>query len=136
MLKKVSVISMKFCTRIINVKKEYKSAIVLWWVGFSGKLFCFHPFKYWSHQFFWILYHHCNKKTLFNRNYIMFEIDIQLQLYDVWNGLFIFFFSMTIFWYKLLAEFSEIAWVFLKSSMLSSLIFFLKSTTLGCKWFV
>ena len=66
---------MKFCTRIFNVKKEYKSAIAPWWVCFYGKLFHLYPFKYWSHQFFWILYHYCNKKTLFNRNDIVFEMD-------------------------------------------------------------
>ena len=66
---------MKFCTRIFNVKKEYKSAIAPWWVGFYGKLFHLYPFKYWSHQFFWILYHYCYKKTLFNRNYIVSEVD-------------------------------------------------------------
>ena len=66
---------MKFCTRIFNVKREYKSAIARWWVGFFGTLFHLHPFKYWSHQFFWILYHYCNKKTLFNRNDVVFEMD-------------------------------------------------------------
>ena len=66
---------MKFCTRIFNVKKEYKSAIAPWWVGFYGKLFHLYPFKYWSHQFFWILYHYCNKKIFFNRKDIVFEMD-------------------------------------------------------------
>ena len=67
---------MKSCARIVNAKNEYKSAITPWWVGFYGKLFHFYPFKYWSHQqFFWILYHYCNKKTLFNRNDVVFEMD-------------------------------------------------------------
>ena len=66
---------MKFCTRIFNVKKEYKSAIAPWWVGFYGKLFHLYPFKYWSHQFFWILYHYCNKKIFFSRKDIVFEMD-------------------------------------------------------------
>ena len=66
---------MKFCTRIFSVKKEYKSAIAPWWVAFSGKLFHLYSFKYWSHQFFWILSHYCNKKKLFNRNDIVFEMD-------------------------------------------------------------
>ena len=66
---------MKFCTRIFNVKKEYKSAIAPWWVCFYGKLFHLYPFKYWSHQFFWILYHYCNKKIFFNRKDIVFEMD-------------------------------------------------------------
>ena len=67
---------MKLCTRIHNVKKkEYESARVPWWVGFSGKLFRFYRFKYWRRQFFWILYHYYNKKILFIRNYIVFEMD-------------------------------------------------------------
>ena len=66
---------MKFCTRIFNVKKEYKSAIAPWWVCCYGKLFHLYPFKYWSHQFFWILYHYCNKKIFFNRKDIVSEMD-------------------------------------------------------------
>ena len=66
---------MKFCTRFFNVKKECKSTIAPWLVGFYGKLFHFYPFKYWSHhQFFWILYHYCNKKT-WHRNDVVFEMD-------------------------------------------------------------
>ena len=30
-------ISMKFCIRIINTKRKYKSAIGHWWVSFSGR---------------------------------------------------------------------------------------------------
>ena len=35
-----------------------------WWLDFSGKLYAFHPFKYWTYRFFWILNHCCNKKSL------------------------------------------------------------------------
>ena len=121
---KISVISMKFCTGIINVKKEYESAIVPWWVGFPGKLFHFYPFKYWPHQFFWILYHYRNKKTLFNCNYVVFEMDIS-SFPSAWQ-----FFNT-----NSLPNFLRSPRVFLKSRTLISLIFLLKSTTLGRKWF-
>ena len=35
-----------------------------WWLGFSWKLYPFHPFKYWTYRFLWIHNHYCNKKTL------------------------------------------------------------------------
>ena len=120
-----SVVSRKFCTRIIHVKKQYKNAIVPSWVDFSGKLFPFYPFNYWPHQLFWILYHYCNKKTLFNRNHIVFEMDLS-SFSSAWQ-----FFDR-----NSLQNFLRSTRVFLKSRMLSSLIFLLKSTTLGRKWFV
>ena len=35
-----------------------------WWLGFSWKLYHFHPFKYWTYRFLSIHNHYCNKKTL------------------------------------------------------------------------
>ena len=116
LLKTIIVISMKFCTRIIYVKKGVRKCNSAWWVGFSGKLFRFYSFKYWPHQFFLILYRYCNKKTLFYRNYILFEMD---------------FSSFSSAWQFFDTKFSEISLrVFLKSRMLSSLKFLPKSATL------
>ena len=53
----------------------YESTIAPWWLGFSGKWFRFYFFKHWLQRFLWILYHYCNEKTLFSRNYIVFEMD-------------------------------------------------------------
>ena len=113
---------MKLCTRIIDVKNEYESTIVLWWVDFFWKIISLLPFQILTSPIF------LNPLSLLQQ-----ENFIHSQIYRVWNGLFIFCFSIMVFWHKLLAEFCEITRVFLKSRMLSYLIFLLKSTTLDRK---
>ena len=65
---------MKLCTRIINVKKEYESAIVPdEWVFLENCFAVTHlniGVTNFSESFIY-----CNKKTLFTRNYILFEMD-------------------------------------------------------------